>query len=423
MSSSPPSSKATANAKPIAKLTASLAALYPPNSILDRVIELSLRNTDLPLSAVLSAAYSQLSAAAVREGFTLEHGLIAPISPNLYHLCLGPSASDLQLAFELVQAILAASRVRTIPGSPTTKVLFAMCTSNTFPIGRPTNAAASPDANTRCTSYLTATNCGDWLRRMHSPTGSETLQDYLYRGYAGGTYVQIPRAKLEETAPVYLVIFASSQLTEFFTTLGDRFYTSPLIRQFALVIASDKPDRSKAFPGGVGIRSAALQWAAEWKNILAGPRRYRISTEAVEALGTWWTQHVGDEASNDDLLQYHMQLAKKYALLAQILIDPTGVVGPMAMSTAIAIVGRHLQDLHLARTRLASESEEQRLMRKLEHYMKEHTAATRAEIMGNVHGLKQSAKMNAALDTLMEMTFDSILYERARALRKAARAV
>ncbi len=396
--------------------------LYPADSILEQIVELARRNTDLPPSAVLSAAYSHLSAAFVRAGFTLSHGSTRSISPNLYILGVGQSGFDFESALQdVVQVILASSKVHSSPAALTSGALFAICDHGKFLTGADSGAASPSELQARCTAYLIAMNSGEWLRHLHSTTGSETLRDYLIRGYGGGIFIQVKGTKLKETAPVHLVVFTSSQQTQFFTALGDHFYTSSLLRKFALVIADDKPIRSQAFPSSDGFKDAARRWASDWQEILAGPQSYRFAPEAVDMLERWWAKRIGQAGPADGSLRHYAELVQKYGLILQALIEPTGTVGPEAVTIAISVAERHLHDLHVAQTELANECEEQRLMRKVEEHMKKHLHATRGDIMRQLRGVKTAVKMNAALEAIMEMSTNDELRDRARELRAAAR--
>jgi hypothetical protein len=407
--------------------THNLARLYPVNSVLARIVDLTRRNTDLPASAALFGGYSHLGASLAQTGFTLHHDGAPPLSPNAYMLGLGPDDCDIEVAFRgIAQAILRASRVLTAPTNPTPAVLFLQCRANQIPIAdRPELGVAAGDSATfRGMTFIVAADCGAWIQNMHRETKLDnTLRDWLTRGYNGGLFYLMNKqgTKISETPPVHLGVFAWSPSSRFFALLGDSFFTSTLVERFVIVLARDRPQERRAIYSTEGFKEAAATWAEEWSRICRGPRAYSLSKRAVGNFETWWSAWCESEEPGEASLRHHGSIALKYALVVQTLINPTGVVDGEAMEIALAITDRHLKDLRLAGGSLASECKEQRLMRKVEAYMLEHPGAMRRDVMQNVRGAKTSARINAALDAILEMTVHESLWERARELRRASR--
>ena len=407
--------------------THNLSRLYPPNSVLARIVELTRRNSDLPASGALFGGYSHLCTSLAQAGFTLNHDGAPPLSPNTYMLGLGTDDCDLEVPFRNVaQEILTASRVLTAPTNPTPAVLFLQCRANQIPIADRAGpgAAAGDSATCRGMTFIIAADCGAWIQSMHRETKLDnTLRDWLTRGYNGGLFYRMNKqgTKISETPPVHLGVFACSPSSRFFSLLGDTFFTSTLVERFVVVLARDRPRDRRAIYSTEGFKEAAATWADEWSRICHGPRAYSLSKRAIDIFEAWWGAWCESEEPGEASLRHHGSIALKYALVVQTLIDPAGVVGGEAMEIAVAITDRHLKDLSRARSSLASECEEQRLMRKVEAYMLEHPSAMRRDVMQNVRGAKTSARINAALDAILEMTVNESLWERARELRRASR--
>jgi len=415
--------------KPVPSRTAiALEQLYPRRSILADMVDLTKKNTDLPPSAALFDGYSLVSSALAQAGFALRIEADTAVSPNLQLAVLvGDDANPGYLLHSIAQRVISTPRLREVPSSITSASLFAHVKSNAISVGAANaNSSGSTEmdtaGDTRCVSLLTMIECEDWLKGLHTESNLGKLRRQLYACCKGQPLHRWSATDGDEyTAPVHMSMLIACRQSPFFSELAGLFFSSKFIRQFLLVLADDRPLERKPLYEDVGISSIARAWKHVWQGILAGPRAYVPTPEAKSEYQAWWLGRLAVGPSEEHDLRKVGRASWKYALVIQALIDPSGSIGVEAIRFALAIADMHLAAHAFASRRLASETADERLTRKVYKYIVDSPKAPRGEVMKYVRGAEDPAALNRVLTRIAEMYAGKSVADRAVELRAASR--
>lgn len=405
-----------------------LDQLYPNASVIAEIVALTRKNTDLPPSAALFGAYSQLTTALAQYGFTVSISAAAKVSPNLpIALLLSDDADPGYLIHGIVRGVLSTPHLCEVPNGITSASLFAHAKKKVTIIPAVGASSDSSDeaggsSEERCLSLLSVINGEDWLQAIHAENGLSKLRRQLAGGFHGERFYQWTEKKGDQiTAPVYLSALLACRQSPFFNELTRHFFSSMFVHQFLIVLAKDRPVDRMPLYANAGVAVAAKKWAKTWEGILAGPHHYRATAEAITEYTAWWQGRLVVSPGSELDLRRIGQAVWKYALADQVLIDSRGFIGPEATRIACAVADRHIADLATAATTLAWETPDDELARKVAAYITAHPKATRGKIMTSVRRASDPASLNRALSRIAEMHAGQWLGERAAELRAAAR--
>jgi hypothetical protein len=407
-----------------------LDQFYPSGSVLADIVDLARKNTDLPPLGALFGAYSRVSTALAQAGFTLRIESDAAVSPNLsLAVLVGDDADPGYLLWAIVQRVINTPQLCEVPGGMTSASLFAHALKSGLPIRVDSRRTGdSTDANefsdTRCLSLLTLIEGEDWLKALHAESTLGKLRRHLLAGCHGHPLYQWTKKECDQyTAPVHLSLLVACRQSPYFAQLGGLFFSSAFIQQFLVVLADDRPAERKPLYENSGTAAAARAWTKAWGEILAGPRAYVPTPEAEAEYRAWWLGRLAVSYGTEHELRKVGRAGWKYALAIQALLDPNGFISVEAMRIALAIADRHLADHMLASNKLAWETTDERLARKVGEYIVANPKAPRGQVMNKVRGASDPAALNRALTRIAEMHAGTGLAERALELRAAARSI
>lgn len=412
------------------RVATALEPLYPQGSIIGDIVDLTRKNTDLPTTAAVFGAYSRIATALAQAGFThqVEGGIAA--SPNLpLAVIVGDDADGGYVLREIVDRVICVPQLCEVPGGTTSASFFAHAQKHAFPIGaNNTSSSQERDANTpsatRCLSLLRVVDGEDWLKALHREANLAKLRRQLLAGCHGERLHQwTPKDGDQFSPPVHLSLLFASRQSPFFAELAGHFFSSALIEQLLIVLCNDRPADRMALYGTDGIAAAAKRWKGVWAQITAGPPAYRATAEAIAEYQAWWIGRLKVNRHPEQEIRQVGHAVWKYALVIQTLLDARGSIGVEALRTALSIADRHLADRAFAAKRLASETADERLARKVAKHMTDNPTEVRGDIMHNVHGAADPAALNRALVLIAELNPDTLLAKRAMEFRAASRAV
>ena len=418
-------------AKPVPRqTTVALEQLYPPASILADIVDLARENTDLPPLAALFGAYSQISSAMAQSGFTMTIGGDCAVSPNLQlGILVGDDADPAYLLRPLVEQVIITPKIIEIPAGMTSASLFAHAKANVINVVKPHAGSPGPldsatQGDPRCVSLVRLVDAEDWLHALHCEPNLGKLRRQLHAGCNGQPLYQYTKKDGDEyTPPLHLSMLVACRQSAFFTSLAGRFFTSSLIRQLLIVLADDRPPHRKPLYATDGIAAAAQVWDTVWRGVLAGPRAYVPTAEAEAEYKAWWVRRLTVDRDDEYELRRVGRAVWKYALVIQSLLAPDGSIGIEAIRIALSIADRHLGDQRHAAKKLAWETADDELTRKIAAYILDHPKAPRGKVMNGVRGASDPATLNRLLLRIAEIYEGEWLSERALQLRAAARTI
>lgn len=396
----------------------SLTELFPKGSSLDDIVRVTRANTDLPATAALFSAYSYISTALAQAGFTINNGSGYLASPNLPVVVAVSDDTSPECIFrDVVGPVFREPAIVELQPTMTAASLFGHGASVSIEV--PMDSAAGTEL--RCVSLIRSTEAQDWLKALHSETSLGKLRRHLCGAFAGGRLHRWTTDGDEYSAAMHLSALLTCRQSGFFAVLGGLFFSSPLVQQFLLVLAHDRPIERKPLYAADGVSAASAAWRSAWQRMLAGPRCYSATPDARNSYSAWWLARLSVQRDAERDLRQIGDAVWKYALVVQALMDPIGKVSEDAIAYALRIADRHLADLATANRKLASETEAERLARKVADYIVANPDTTRGAIMRNVRGASDPAALNASLTRIAEMHPDSDVRARALELRSASR--
>lgn len=385
--------------------------LCPRGSILERAVQLTLTNSDLPPSLTFFSLATHLGAALTQQGFCIQPTTGVNIHPNIWLYCLAESGTGKSWATNnIVSEIIAPCEITRIPHTFTAAALFEfLCTTGLqhSEASKLSDEDVTALVQRRCRGLLVRDEFAELMKRINGNESAGEIKDLLLRLYDGKPLHRATKYEGEKkTQPVAVSLYGSAVDETFFRSVKEEDFSNGLMQRFLVVLAHDRPAHRKSLYTLDGMREAATHFASMWREALDGPRQYVVTRQALDLFNEWFHETNCRDQSRESFVRRYVFSAWKYALILKAITEPNGSVGVSTLEIAIRIVERHLCDLHTALTNYTAITEWHVVYQKVARYLHANPSATRKHLLTQIRGVGPSKNLDVILETLAEAHFE-----------------
>lgn len=367
----------------------------PAGTVLEDVVRIAGRCTDLPPSLAYFSTLALLGARLTQEGFGCRFPDGKVVQPNVWVITLAPSGTGKTLLLEDVsQYVLKNVLPQRLPDTITAAALHEYYCVD----------AGDPELSyRRARSAFIRDEVGELFRTLKKESGEE-LRDQLLRTYGGSSLVRATKKDGERTTPpVTMSIYGSSVDTSFFKVVDEDDYQNGLMQRFQFILAHDRPEHRiswYSFAGGVR-EEAKERFDAEWTEILQRPRELVVTSAAMRAFDAWFHYRFKRGPGEESYFRRAAFVAFKYATIFSILSGGEKV-DSSNLTLALRVIDRHLADLHRCMTDYTAANQWHSILLRVRAQLTANKQATRAEVLRSSAKGISSQQLNIILQTLAD---------------------
>ncbi|MEN3058990.1 MAG: DUF3987 domain-containing protein [Candidatus Methanosuratincola petrocarbonis] len=359
----------------------------PPGSILEEVVLLTERHTDIPPSISFYAMLTLLGAKLTQMDFRLQLETQS-VRPNLWVLCLASSGAGKTYTINHI-CLPALNDVETLPETATAPAYIQLL-------------AEHPEK----TKGIIIRDEVAQLFKMIKKDSYMELKDFFLRSYDGAKIERRTKKDgLISVENVYISFLGTTVLETFTRALNQEDLLDGFMQRFLFniaekvqkvvplyIIPQDSFDR---------IRQEYQSWVSFLETV--PERTLTISKKAVKLFEEWYTAHF--DRSIESYFRRYMFAALKIATIYKLLSLPrenSMEIEKEHLGWAIRVITRNLDSLYKLMNEYLSFDDYDSLIRRVERYITEHPGCKRRDILQNVWGLKSVKQLRAILEFLAE---------------------
>ena len=356
----------------------------PSGTIVEDLVRLTAKYTDIYPSITLAASFVLLGAKFTQMGFEVNIGS-QTIKPNLWILTLASSGAGKSFILDHV-CLKSMSDIETLPETSTAAGYVSLMYSN---------------PQKRC-GVLIRDEIGQLFKMMKKDSHLE-LKDFFLRAYNGTPLERNTKKEgLIRIEDVYISIYGNTVLETFAKSLNEEDLLDGFLQRFMIHIPFE--ERKKIVPLYM-IPQEELSYIKQKYKLLVDElskfenKSYTLSQHAIDLYQKWFIENF-----NRDIESYYRRYffnAVKLSLIITLLnSNQSGIIGLQEMGLALRLITRFLNSFLFLVDEFLNFNDYVVLIRKVEDYLRRYPDAKKRDIIMNVRGVKNVAMLNGILEVL-----------------------